>query len=102
MNETSIGMVRTEHCVFYMMEWECSDAQLCPTLCNPMDCSQPGFSVCGIFQARILEWVAISSSGDLPYSRIEPESLASPALAEGFFSNVLSGKLLNAVGNGEG
>ena len=35
-------------------------AQLCPTLCNPMDCSLPGSSVHGIFQARILEWVAIS------------------------------------------
>ena len=34
--------------------------QLCPTLCNPMDCSLPGSSVHGIFQARILEWVAIS------------------------------------------
>ena len=34
-------------------------AQLCPTLCNPMDCSPPGSSVHGIFQARILEWVAI-------------------------------------------
>ena len=37
-------------------------AQSCPTLCNPMDCSLPGFSVYGIFQARILEWVAISFS----------------------------------------
>ena len=36
--------------------------QLCPTLCNPMDCSPPGSSVHGMFQARILEWVAISSS----------------------------------------
>ena len=35
-------------------------AQLCPTLCDPMDCSPPGFSVHGIFQARILEKVAIS------------------------------------------
>ena len=34
-------------------------AQLCPIFCNPMDCSLPGFSVRGIFQARILEWVAI-------------------------------------------
>ena len=33
--------------------------QSCPTLCNPMDCSPPGFSVHGISQARILEWVAI-------------------------------------------
>ena len=34
-------------------------AQPCPTLCNPMDCSLPGSSVHEIFQARILEWVAI-------------------------------------------
>ena len=34
-------------------------AHLCPTLCNPMDCSLPGSSVRGILQARILEWVAI-------------------------------------------
>ena len=37
-------------------------SQLCLTLCGPMDCSPPGSSVHGIFQARILEWVAISFS----------------------------------------
>ena len=37
-------------------------AHLCPTLCHPIDCSLPGSSVQGIFQARILEWVAISFS----------------------------------------
>ena len=37
-------------------------AQSCPTLCNPMDCSSPGSCVREIFQARILEWVAISFS----------------------------------------
>ena len=36
--------------------------QSCPTLCNPMDYSLPGSSVHGIFQARVLEWVAISFS----------------------------------------
>ena len=36
--------------------------QSCPTLCDPMDCSLPGFSVHGILQARTLEWVAISFS----------------------------------------
>ena len=45
---------------------ECSKvsqvAQSCPTLCDPMDCSLPGSSVHGIFQARILEWMAISFS----------------------------------------
>ena len=40
----------------------CSVAQLCLTLCDPMDCSLPGSSVHGIFQARILKWVAISFS----------------------------------------
>ena len=34
-------------------------AELCLTLCDPMDCSLPGFSIHGIFQARVLEWGAI-------------------------------------------
>ena len=37
-------------------------AQSCPTLCDPMDCSLPGSSIYGIFQARVLEWAAISFS----------------------------------------
>ena len=41
-------------------ESESEATQSCPTLCDHMDCSLPGFSVHGIFQARILEWVAIS------------------------------------------
>ena len=40
----------------------CSVAQSCLTLCNPLDCSPPGCSVHGMFQARILEWAAISYS----------------------------------------
>ena len=53
--------------VFYFMGFPgehsvCSVAQSCPTLCDPMDCSPPGSSVDGIFQARILEWVATSYS----------------------------------------
>ena len=43
-------------------ESESEVAQLCPTLCGPMDCSPSGSSVHGILQARILEWVAISFS----------------------------------------
>ena len=57
-------------------------ANLCPTLCDPMDCSPKGSPVCGISQARTLEWVAISFSGDLPDPGIEPTS---PALADRFF-----------------
>ena len=37
-------------------------AQSCPTLSNPMDCSLPGSSIHGIFQARVLEWLAIAFS----------------------------------------
>ena len=37
-------------------------AQLCPTLSDPMDCSLPGSSVHGIFQARVLKWGAIALS----------------------------------------
>ena len=48
-----------------------------------MDCSPPASSVHGIFQARILEWVAISSPGDLPDPGIELES---PTLAGRFFT----------------
>ena len=52
---------------FYLLEWATVSlwsevAQSCPTLCNPVDGSQPGSSVHGILQARILEWVAISFS----------------------------------------
>ena len=43
-------------------KWVSDVAQLCPTLCDPMDYSPPGSSVHGILQARILEWVAISFS----------------------------------------
>ena len=49
--------------------------QSCPALCNPMDCSLPGSSVRGILQARMLEWVAISFSRDLPDPGINPASL---------------------------
>ena len=41
-----------------------------------MDCSPPGSSVHGNFQAKILEWLPLPSPGDLPDPRIEPESLA--------------------------
>ena len=40
----------------------CLITKLCLILCDPMDCSPPGSSVNEIFQARVLEWVAISSS----------------------------------------
>ena len=52
-------------CKFFLVAvWVCafSVAQSCPTLHDPMDSSPPGSSVHGVFQARIMEWIAISSS----------------------------------------
>ena len=70
----------------------CQHAQLCPTLCEPTDCSLLGSSVHGILQARRLKWVAISYSRALPDQGIKPTSLVSPALADWFFSSVPPGK----------
>ena len=50
--------------------------QLCPTLCDPMDCGPPGSSINGILQARILEWVALPSPEDLPDPGTEPVSVS--------------------------
>ena len=44
--------------------------QSCPTLCDPMDCSLPGSSVHGIFQAIVLEWIAISFSREFSQPRV--------------------------------
>ena len=59
-------------------------AQSCLTLCNPMGYSPPGSPIHEIFQARILEWVAISSSRG--FSRSRDWISLSPALADGFFT----------------
>ena len=55
-------------------------------LCSPIDCSLPGYSVCWIFQARILEGLPFPSSGYLPDPGIKPTFLMSPALVGGFFT----------------
>ena len=56
----AVHLKLTKHCQSTVHE--CSVTQLCLTFCDPMDCSQPDSTVYGIFQARILESVAISSS----------------------------------------
>ena len=64
-------------CFIFKRNWKQPSVlltKLCPTLCDPMDCSPPGSSVHGVLQATILEWVAISFSGDLPNTWIEPGS----------------------------
>ena len=57
--------------------------QVCPPLCDSMDCSPPGSSVHGILWTRILKWLPFPSPGDLPRSGIEPES---PVLASVSFT----------------
>ena len=46
---------------------ESEGAQSCPTLSDPRDCSLPGFSTHGIFQARVLEWGATAFSAKILY-----------------------------------
>ena len=67
-------------------------AQSCLTLCDPMDCSLPGSSVHGIFQARVLEWVAISFCRGSSQTKIKP---ISPALTGRFFTTESPGKSLH-------
>ena len=61
-------------------------AKAYPTLCGPMDCSLPGSFVHGTFQARILEWGAISIPGNLSDPKIEPMFLAYLTLAGRLFT----------------
>ena len=66
---TGVGCHFLLQCIKVKSESEV--AQSCPTLSNPMDCSLPGSSVHGIFQARVLEWIAIAfSGGQICFSRI--------------------------------
>ena len=72
--------------VFFYSICVCPVIHLCLALCCPVDYSLSGSSVLGIFQAKLLEWIATSYSRDLPHPGIEPASLTSRALAGGFFS----------------
>ena len=67
-------------------------AQSCLTLSDPMDCSLPGSSIHGIFQARVLEWVAFTFPRELPDPGIEPRS---PTLQADSLPAELSGKPKN-------
>ena len=65
-NNTGVGCHFLLQCVKVKSESEI--AQSHPTLSNPMDCSLPGSSIHGIFQARVLEWVAIAFSRKIVWS----------------------------------
>ena len=70
---TGVGCYFLLQCIKVKSESEV--AQSCPTLRDPMDCSLPGFSVHGIFQARVLEWGAIAFSIKCPIQRQRPTFL---------------------------
>ena len=65
--------------------------QSCPTLCDPMDCSLPGFSVHRIFQARVPEWVAISFSRGSSRDQTQVSHMWADTLP---FERLSSGKLM--------
>ena len=61
--EDSVSEKMEKHFSLSPTKWNESEvAQSCPTLSDPMDCSPPGSSIHGIFQARVLEWGAIAFS----------------------------------------
>ena len=69
----------------------CSVTQSCPALCKTVDCWPTDYSGHGIFQARILKWVAISHYRGSSRPRDQTHIFASPALAGGFFPTVPPG-----------
>ena len=62
-------------------KWVSETAQLCPTLCNPIDCSLPGSSVHGIFQARVLLEVKWSEVAQLCLTLCDPIDCSLPGLS---------------------
>ena len=69
----------------YLIHSEVKSLQLCPTLCNPVECSPPGFSVLVFSRKEYWSGLLCPSPGDLANPGIEPTSLISPALAGEFF-----------------
>ena len=89
------GKLRT-HISKLRSELACSVTQSCLTLCDPMNCSTPGSFAHRIFQARILEWVAMpSSQGSFP-PRDRTESLRPPVLGGRLFTSAVSWKARTA------
>ena len=93
------GIQHTHRCSAQLEQfWDTSKgsevlvAQLCPTLCHPMNCSLPGSSIHGILQARILEWVAIPFSRGSSRPRDWP---GSPALQADSLPSEPPGRLSN-------
>ena len=79
----------------WVSESESELSQSCPKLCDPMDCNLPGSSIHGIFQARILQWVAFSYSRESSPPTDRTHISVSPALAGRFFTTAPPGQPLD-------
>ena len=62
-------------------------AQSCPELSEPMDCSLPGSSIHGIFQARVLEWGAIAFSTRIIQTLLKNHNVGAPTVRKSRFSD---------------
>ena len=85
----SLGFSRKEHwsglpfpAPMHERKSQSEVAQSCPTLSDPMDCSLPGSSIHGIFQARVLEWVAIAFSIAFKSYQSQPENNQSTSISQ--------------------
>ena len=85
--------------IMYPYYWvcACSVTKAYLTLCNSIDCSLPGFSVHGISQSRILEWIAISFSRDLSNPGIKPNQICLVPCIAGFFTPKPPGKPIHII-----
>ena len=70
----------------WLYTYACEVAQSCPTLCDPMDCSLPGSSIHGVFQATVLEWGAITEGT----KRTQKEEISSDDLKVVWTLNLIS------------
>ena len=97
-------MDMTEDTVMDKLSWimyvkvKVKSLKSCPTLCDPVDCSLPGFSVHGILRARYWSGLPFPSPGDFPDPGIEP---GSPALEADALTSEPPGKPMQTQGNHE-
>ena len=86
---SSLSAIRVVSSAYLKVKSESEVTQLCPTLCDPMDCSLPGSSLHGILRQEYSSGLPFPLPGDLPNPRIEPES---PALQENTLTSEPPGK----------
>ena len=88
-------MYTCTHTCLYIFVYVCAKLlQLCPTLCNPIDCSPPGSSVHRILQAIIFEWVAMPFSRGSSQSRDQIYVSCSSCITSRFFNAEPPGKTI--------